>query len=80
MWNGTAQFVEKQPTDAADLELYTDASSTHESGAYFQGDWFHHDCNHISNFQNMCLSNGKNCCCKPNLGPHLAAKACQILL
>ena len=42
-WNGTAQFVDQQPTDAADLELYTDASGTHGCGAYFQGKWFHHD-------------------------------------
>ena len=42
-WNGTAQFVDQQPTDAADLELYTDASGTHGCGAYFQGEWFHHD-------------------------------------
>jgi len=42
-WNGTAQFVDQQPTDAADLELYIDASSTHGCGAYFQGEWFHHD-------------------------------------
>ena len=41
--NGTAQFVDQQPTDAADLELYTDASGTHGCGAYFQGEWFHHD-------------------------------------
>ena len=42
-WNGTAQFVDQQPTDAADLELYTDASSTHGCGAYFQERWFHYD-------------------------------------
>ena len=42
-WNGTAQFVDQQPTDAADLELYTDASGTHGCGAYFQGERFHHD-------------------------------------
>ena len=43
MWNATAQFVEQQPTDAADLELYTDASGIHGCGAYFQGEWFHYD-------------------------------------
>ena len=42
-WNGTAQFVDQQPTDAADLELYTDASDTHGCGAYFQGKWIHHN-------------------------------------
>lgn len=42
-WNGTAQFIDQQPTDAADLELYTDASGRHGCGAYFQGEWFHHE-------------------------------------
>ena len=42
MWNGTAQFIDQCPTDAADLE-YTDASGRHGCGAYFQGEWFHHE-------------------------------------
>ena len=36
-WNGTAQFVDQQPTDAADLELYTDALGTRGCDTYFQG-------------------------------------------
>ena len=42
-WNGTEQFIDQCPTDAADLELYTDASGRHGCGAYFQGEWFHHE-------------------------------------
>ena len=42
-WNGTAQFVDQQPTDAADLELYTDTSGTLGRDICFQGEWFHHD-------------------------------------
>ena len=38
-----AQMVDQQPTDAADLELNKDASGTSGCGAYFQGEWFHHN-------------------------------------
>lgn len=42
-WNGTALFVDKIATAAADLELYTDASGTHGCGAFYRGAWFHYD-------------------------------------
>jgi len=51
-WNGTAQFVDQQPTDV---------SCTHGCGAYFQGEWFHHDWQpHQHAAFRTCLSNGKN--------------------
>ena len=40
-WNGTAQLVDQQPTDAADVELYKNASGMLGCGGYFQGEWFH---------------------------------------
>ena len=43
MWNGTAQLVDQQPKDAADVELYKDASGMLGCGGYFQGEWFHHN-------------------------------------
>ena len=42
-WNGTALFVDKTATAAADLEIYTDASGAHGCGAYYKGAWFHYD-------------------------------------
>ena len=43
MWNGKSYFIESSPTNASNLELYTDASGTHGCGAYYRGEWFHHD-------------------------------------
>ena len=40
MWNGTAQLVDQQPKDAADMELYKDASGMLGCGGYFQGEQF----------------------------------------
>ena len=42
-WNGTALFVDKTVTAAADLEIFTDASGSHGCGAYYRGAWFHYD-------------------------------------
>ncbi len=39
-WNGISFFLMNKHTFAADFELYTDASSMHGFGAYFQGKWF----------------------------------------
>lgn len=54
-WNGTALFVDRTATAAADLDIYTDASGTHGCAAYYGGAWFHYDwqpsqqlSNHIS--------------------------------
>ena len=41
-WNGTARFISRLATAAADIELYTDASETLSCGAYYQGVWFHY--------------------------------------
>ena len=41
-WNGRAFFVDSNATNAHDLDLYTDASGRLGCGAYFQGQWFHH--------------------------------------
>ena len=39
-WNGLSMFHEIQLTNAADIELYTDAASTVGHGGYYQGAWF----------------------------------------
>ena len=41
-WNGRAFFIDPNATNAHDLDLYTDASGRLGCGAYFQGQWFHH--------------------------------------
>ena len=41
-WNGKSYFIDSSPTDASDLELYTDASGIHGCGAYYRGEWFHY--------------------------------------
>ena len=77
-------MVDQQPTDAADLELNKDASGTPGCGAYFQGEWFHHNWQLATTSSATCVypiaRTLPNCRCSPHLGPHLAAKACQILL
>ena len=42
-WNGKAFFIDANPTNAHQMELYTDTSGTHGCGAYFKGYWFHHE-------------------------------------
>lgn len=42
-WNGTAFFIDPNSVNARQMELYTDASGTHGCGAYYQGNWFHHN-------------------------------------
>ena len=42
-WNGKAFFIDPASVNACHLELYTDASGTHGCGAYYQGQWFHHE-------------------------------------
>ena len=65
-------IVDQQPTDAPDLELYTD-TGTHGCGVYFQGEWFHH------NWQpHQQLSNGKNSSqlsLQPSLGAAVGGKS-----
>ena len=73
-WNGTAQFVDQQPTDAADLELYMAHMDVVRT---FKGRDFTTTGNHISSYQNMCLSNGKNSSqlsLQPSLGATLGGK------
>ena len=61
MWKCTAQFADQQPTDAADLKLYTDAILAHMNVVCaFKGSGFTMGGIHISSFHNTCLSNGKN--------------------
>ena len=78
-WNGTAQFVDQQPIDAANLELYvTQTLLAHmDVVRTFKGSGFPTTGNHISSFQNMCLSNGKNSSqlsLQPSLGATLGGK------
>ena len=40
-WNGVSFFHDINITTAADMELYTDASSTLGFGGFFQGSWFY---------------------------------------
>ncbi|XP_077862823.1 uncharacterized protein LOC102807207 [Saccoglossus kowalevskii] len=42
-WNGVHLFLNSEVTSAADLQIYTDASSTVGFGGYFRGEWFN-DC------------------------------------
>ena len=71
-WNGTSQLSTNNPTDAPDLELYTD-TGTHGCGVYFQGEWFH------NNWQpHQQLSNGKNSSqlsLQPSLGATIGGKS-----
>lgn len=39
-WNGISLFLDKEPTAAQDLHLFTDASGTLGFAGYFQGEWF----------------------------------------
>lgn len=39
-WNGVSLFMDRKISVAADMELYTDASSTLGFGGYYQGQWF----------------------------------------
>ncbi|XP_033729979.1 uncharacterized protein LOC117319256 [Pecten maximus] len=39
-WNGISLFRDSNISQAADMELYTDASATLGFGGYFQGKWF----------------------------------------
>jgi hypothetical protein len=39
-WNGVSLFHQSQITNAHDMELFTDASSTIGFGGYYQGHWF----------------------------------------
>ena len=39
-WNGCALIIEPQWTLSTSLQLFTDASSLHGYGAYYQGVWF----------------------------------------
>lgn len=56
-WNGISMFHENCKTKAADMELYTDASSTQGFGGYFQGHWFCDQWpNEISNMEEQKLS------------------------
>ena len=41
-WNGRAFFIDPLGVTAHDLDLYTDASGSLGCGAYYQGQWFHH--------------------------------------
>jgi len=41
-WNNTAKFIDPNSVLAVDMLLYTDASSSHGYGAYYQGAWFFH--------------------------------------
>ena len=40
-WNGISLFLEREPTSAESLDLYTDASWALGFGGYFQGKWFY---------------------------------------
>ena len=76
-WNGTAQFVDQQPTDAADLELTQTLPAHMNVVRTFKGSGFTTTGNHISSFQNMCLSNDKNSSqlsLQPSLGATLGSK------
>ena len=42
-WNGKAFFTDSIAINATHMELYTDAAGIHGCGAYFHGNWFHHD-------------------------------------
>ncbi len=39
-WNGISLFLDREPTSAQDLHLYTDASGTLGFAGFFQGKWF----------------------------------------
>jgi hypothetical protein len=39
-WNGVSFFYDDDPVDAADFQLYSDASGSLGYGAFFQGKWF----------------------------------------
>ena len=39
-WNGISLFLEREPTSAESLDLYTDASGAIGFGGHFQGKWF----------------------------------------
>lgn len=39
-WNGISMFLEKEPTLADNLHLFTDASGTIGFGGFYHGDWF----------------------------------------
>ena len=58
MWNDTAQFVDQQMQQTGSytrmLPAHVDVVRT------FKGSGFTMTGNHISSFQNVCLSNGKN--------------------
>ena len=41
--NGRSFFLENHLTATPDFEVYTDASSAHGYGAYYQGQWFRGD-------------------------------------
>lgn len=41
--NSRAMFLEPSYIEAADLQLFTDASSTHRFGAFFAGEWLRGD-------------------------------------
>ena len=40
-WNGISLFLDDSETNAADMNLYTDASGTIGFGGFFQGQWFY---------------------------------------
>ena len=42
-WNGVAMMLDVHLSAAADMELYTDASGSHNFGTYYSGAWFHSD-------------------------------------
>ena len=82
-WNGTAAFLYPKTTDAHHLELFTDASGTHEWGAYFQGSWFHHSwLPHQSFLKNLHPMAGAFChtCSSPHMGTQMAEEAHQVQL
>lgn len=39
-WNGISFFYDDNITEAADMQLYTDASGSYGFGGYYQGKWF----------------------------------------
>ena len=44
LWNEVAIMLDLHLSAAADMELYTDASGSHGSGAYYCVAWFSGDC------------------------------------
>ena len=57
-WNGTSFFYEQTVTNAPDIDLYTDSSSTVGYGGYFQSRWFSNrwDSEHLSDTDNISMS------------------------